>query len=353
MNAPCVDGCGSEPHSESARPLLQLEGAALRERLTVDRAAVDNWSRYATGPERLVEARLAMLEVIEREGELSVRPPSWMTSPKPGVELWLHLPSDVSLVIERDRRPGSRPLRAVNALAPRRGARRSTAARVTTVRPASAHAAADLLALRGSALAANVWIAFHCAERLRERAGAEGEIDVIFGALSLAIATSGRPLERAPGWANAAGSKDPVVLIDWEGQQVVLALKANDRADIDRPWVATTCIAERWVAEDLLTLTGPSLQAHVHVSSAVVRSWIELYGLTSRDEAITSIREQIERHGRASVVADGSLELTLGNDVALTLRPASDAQKAASDIRYVATGLVSRSAQSSHSPQLR
>lgn len=313
---------------------LPLTGARLREALYLDRAAVDNWARYAQGPDEYDRARAALLAAIEDEGVMTDTHPEWMTSPKKNVDLWVHFPSGVALTVRRDDRPGVlRPLRVTNALAPRRGARRATAPKVTVQAAAPAEMLIELERASSVELADLVHLSVHCADRLRERAGAGGEDEHLYDQLRAAISRDGQGRSVAPAWADASGLRGPAVMTRWNNETLALPLKLNTNPTRTRPWVATTCLAERWVREDLLDRRGEELAERLHLSSAAVEAWTR--------QRSGSLRERIVAAGCARVGEFGGLELEV-DDLHLRIRPTSTTQQAAGMAAYLLEGALDR-----------
>src|ERR1035437_5231189 len=121
----------------SPSPATPDSAERLSEKVYLELAAINNWARYADGPDTVVSARSALLQQIDLVGVFSEVAPTWMTIPPPNVEAWVFLPNDVALAMRElteEQKTGVRKGKtwdAINCRAPRRGARRQTVPRNT------------------------------------------------------------------------------------------------------------------------------------------------------------------------------------------------------------------------------
>ena len=322
-----------------------LSGDALVESLWLDRPAVQNWARLTGAPADVHDARFALLDCLRADGgQFSSAHPDWMTSPKPGVDAWVIMDAGVALTLRADPQSG-RAYRATNCVAPRRGRDRKAPPPAPAPRPAlSADQLTWALTLTGDQLAERVMFSRHCYDRLAERAGADGDLPA---RLAGAVRASGRVLAAAPGWADGAGHQGPTLLCELDGEALALPLAPNRRADATdppRPLVATTLIAYTWARADL-PAAGAALAACVHVSERAARAYLRALGHDGdpSDLAAETAR-RIAAEGLAALEPDARTaarfgvsgpHLLLGDDLCLTLRPASAAQRAAGRTWFV------------------
>lgn len=229
-----------------------------RRDITVDRAAVNNWTRYAGGPSTFIGARQALLDAIEGAGEPSATAPEWMTSPKPGVDAWLDLDGVWLTLVEDARRragTGTRRWRATNATAPRRGARRQPAGKVPELARWQAGAARAYDGRPWAEVERIVHISLHARERVRERGS---------GAAWAAVSTA--VCGPAPAWANASRKVELCATWDYEGDEYALVLIPH--ADRDGELVGATAIVRSWAYADWVDARPP-----LTVPSAVEASY--------------------------------------------------------------------------------
>lgn len=246
-----------------------IRGDDLRRLVKLERAAIDNWSRFTDGPDDLGAARAALLDVVAGEGVLRSEHPGWMTSPKPGIDAWLELPQGIvlSLVSYEDEPP--RRWRATNALVhKRRPGRRAAQMREKPSRGQLDSAQIEELAGLGpEQISERVFLSYHCRERFELRAG--GSPTELEQAL---VSASFEP--RAPVWADAAGHAGPALVFNWGEDQFALPVVPNNGGHSSGfPYIATTCISKRLAYDGLLGRSGPQLAALVHISSEAARSW--------------------------------------------------------------------------------
>lgn len=265
-------------------------GAELRAQITVDRAAVDNWARL-TGcmADTLITRREALLETIESDGALLDGPPAWMTSPKPGVDRWLALPGQVVLAIAED--PGQpRPLRAQNALAPRRGRTRAAAVAVTRGDQLTPADRAWALTAAQETILAACRASAHVVDRLAQRAGVELESPE---AVMAWLATRKLSVAQVPVWADASGAGSVCLLVDG---QIALALASDEQPGVLSRLVITSAMTFSWAQTDLQN-------AEVTVSRAVSRAlWPDLDDGSARARVTSELTNR--RLVRGGAIAD-------------------------------------------------
>jgi len=304
-----------------------LTGDQLVDDLWMRRAAVENWARLNDiSGLSLVEVRMRLLDELGANGRLTLTPPAWMTSAKPGVDAWIEVPGGVLAVqaADPDDNNGRRWL-AANCLASRRrpGRRGQTAPARMTNTKLDAERVAQLTAMTPAQLREVIWLSEHSLTRLHERAlrrpwPADRTLgEILDQTWTLIEAGDGRVQAQAPDWADAAGTGGPSLIFDLGADAVAMPLQP----DIVREGMiaaAATALSRRWVRDDLLDLTGDALAGRVQISAKAAAA---AHPDLPAQEAADALTQTIAAHGQVRLT-DRQVRILLPGGQ-LVLRPAN------------------------------
>ena len=291
-----------------------LSGTELADAIFCLPPAVDNYARLrCLEVERAGARALLLAEIGENQLRPQKEPPEWMTSGKPGVDLYLPLDQSLCLLLA-DKVSRDRPLTAINLVASRRRPNRkeSSQPKLLREREFTPQELSALSKLRGPALADAILLSRHAGERAGERAGLESDFELALARLRDLTIENGRVKIQPPSWADAAGRAQPCLLLTLPADQ--LALPLTPEKDGRFQAVATTLLSEKWALKDLAECPLPG---GLRVSKQLEVS----------PEELENLRLAWEREGPRLILQDGRRA---------ALRPADETQRAAG-CRWIAT----------------
>lgn len=270
-------------------------------KIRISASAVENWARFRNKDILFLDARQALLEEIKTSGKFTPKSPGWMSSPKPGVELWIHL-NDISLTLVKDTEDNRYQYWATNALAPKSVRKRAELLGIPLKR--NSFSEEDIKTgnrLSSKQLSKKVTVSKHALERLESRL----QMNLTKEEVQIYFSRSAEFFGPPPDWANIAQKSNPVLIALIADEKVAFPLGHDGSSD----WVATTAIPYSWSQADLLDLSGEDLLSKIYISS----SFKEEYGDNIKETILTA----------GSPVIDNGVRI-FSEDLVVTVRPLKD-----------------------------